>query len=146
MAESTKPLTQEERDVQTCIERVLGCLFIAACSSTGSPAGGVGGGGAGLAAGAAPATGGTVAGGVTAGGAGGAAPSAGGGTVTSTGAGGTTTTAIATLSKDGITWTFDRPVVAGQFVTGDYCIVGPATVSAIDPRPPTRPPSSTAQS
>jgi hypothetical protein len=48
--------------------------------------------------------------------------------------------AVSSLTKDGITWTFATPVVAGQFVTGDYYIVGPATVSAIDPAPTTSSP------
>jgi len=35
----------------------------------------------------------------------------------------------------GITWTFDKPVRVGQFINGDWYIVGPATVKAIDPKP-----------
>jgi hypothetical protein len=34
-----------------------------------------------------------------------------------------------------VTWTFSTPVLAGQFVTGDWWIVGPATVTAIGPAP-----------
>jgi hypothetical protein len=40
-----------------------------------------------------------------------------------------------TVSQYGITWTFDQPVPVGQFVNGDYYIVGPVTVVEIDPRP-----------
>ena len=39
------------------------------------------------------------------------------------------------ISQFGITWTFDRPVRVGQFITGDWYIVGPVTVSAVDPEP-----------
>jgi hypothetical protein len=30
-----------------------------------------------------------------------------------------------TLTQDGITWTFDKPVQYGKFVTGDYWVLGP---------------------
>jgi len=39
------------------------------------------------------------------------------------------------VSQYGITWTFERPARVGQFVTGDYYVVGPVTVKAIDPAP-----------
>jgi len=39
------------------------------------------------------------------------------------------------VSQYGITWTFDKPARVGQFVTGDYYVVGPVTVKAIDPAP-----------
>ncbi len=39
------------------------------------------------------------------------------------------------VSQYGITWTFDKPVRAGQFVNGDWYVVGPAEVVAIDPAP-----------
>lgn len=39
------------------------------------------------------------------------------------------------VSQYGITWTFDRPMPVGQFVNGDYYVVGPATVRMIDPKP-----------
>jgi hypothetical protein len=39
------------------------------------------------------------------------------------------------ITKDGITWTFSQPVPVGQFVTGDYYVVGPVTVTAISPAP-----------
>jgi len=39
------------------------------------------------------------------------------------------------VSQYGITWTFDRPVRAGRFVTGDWYVVGPARVVAISPEP-----------
>ena len=34
-----------------------------------------------------------------------------------------------------VTWTFAEPVTVGRFVTGDYYVVGPVTVTAIDPAP-----------
>jgi len=40
-----------------------------------------------------------------------------------------------TVSQYGITWTFDKKVPVGQFVNGDYYVVGPVTVVAIDPKP-----------
>ena len=51
------------------------------------------------------------------------------------GAAGAVTNTVTSLTKDGITWTFSAPVVAGQFVTGDYFVLGPVTISAISPAP-----------
>jgi len=42
---------------------------------------------------------------------------------------------VTSITKDGVTWTFAQPILAGQFVNGDYFVVGPATVTAIDPPP-----------
>jgi hypothetical protein len=39
------------------------------------------------------------------------------------------------VTKDGITWTFSRAMPIGQFITGDYYVVGAATVTAISPAP-----------
>ena len=39
------------------------------------------------------------------------------------------------VSQYGITWTFDKPARVGQFVNGDWYVVGPATIRAIDPKP-----------
>lgn len=39
------------------------------------------------------------------------------------------------LSQYGITWTFEQPARVGQFVNGDWYVVGPVTVKAIDPPP-----------
>ncbi len=39
------------------------------------------------------------------------------------------------VSQYGITWTFDKPARAGQFINGDWYVVGPVTVQAIAPRP-----------
>ena len=39
------------------------------------------------------------------------------------------------VSQYGITWTFDKPARTGQFVNGDWYVVGPATVKAITPKP-----------
>jgi hypothetical protein len=38
-----------------------------------------------------------------------------------------------TITKDGITWTFSQAVPVGQFVNGDYYVVRPVTITAIDP-------------
>jgi hypothetical protein len=42
---------------------------------------------------------------------------------------------VPSVSQYGITWTFERPARAGRFVNGDWYVVGPATVKAIDPKP-----------
>ncbi len=39
------------------------------------------------------------------------------------------------VTQYGITWTFDHPVQAGQFVTGDWWVIGPVTVTSITPTP-----------
>lgn len=39
------------------------------------------------------------------------------------------------VSQYGITWTFERPVKAGQFVTGDWWVVGPVKIVKITPDP-----------
>jgi len=39
------------------------------------------------------------------------------------------------MSQYGITWTFDKPYTVGQFVTGDYWVVGPVTVTSVSPAP-----------
>ncbi|MEX0885372.1 MAG: hypothetical protein WD009_02930 [Phycisphaeraceae bacterium] len=39
------------------------------------------------------------------------------------------------ISQYGITWTFSDPVPVGQFLTGDYYIVGPATITSVSPAP-----------
>jgi len=142
-------------------KKLLGCLLVVACSSTTKSAGTTDGGGpdvvaptgdVALGTGGEPAgTGGRVGtGGATTIGTGGTRViGTGGATTVGTGgtrvpgtggtptidAGGTAPATVASITKDGITWTFAQPVAAGQFVTGDYYIVGPATVSAIDPAP-----------
>jgi hypothetical protein len=42
----------------------------------------------------------------------------------------------ASLSQSGITWKFKQPAHAGQFINGDWYVVGPVTIENIDPRPP----------
>jgi hypothetical protein len=37
------------------------------------------------------------------------------------------------ISQYGITWTFDHAYACGQFVNGDYWVVGPVTVSSVSP-------------
>ena len=37
------------------------------------------------------------------------------------------------ITQYGITWTFDREYECGQFVNGDYWVVGPVTVTGISP-------------
>jgi len=39
------------------------------------------------------------------------------------------------VSQYGITWTFAEPARVGQFINGDWYVVGPVTVTAIDPKP-----------
>ena len=39
------------------------------------------------------------------------------------------------VSQYGITWTFDRPAECGQFVNGDWWVVGPVTVTQVSPAP-----------
>jgi hypothetical protein len=46
----------------------------------------------------------------------------------------------ASISKDGITWTFSQAVPVGRFVNGDYYVVGPVTITAISPAPTTSSP------
>ncbi len=39
------------------------------------------------------------------------------------------------VSQYGITWRFDRPVRSGQFITGDWWVIGPVNVVSITPAP-----------
>jgi hypothetical protein len=39
------------------------------------------------------------------------------------------------VSQYGMTWTFDKPTRVGQFINGDWYVVAPVTVTAIDPKP-----------
>mgnify|MGYP000144353483 CR=1 FL=1 len=39
------------------------------------------------------------------------------------------------VSQYGITWTFDKPARTGQFITGDWWVVGPVRVVKITPEP-----------
>jgi hypothetical protein len=39
------------------------------------------------------------------------------------------------VSEYGVTWTFEKPSRVGQFLNGDWYVVGPATVVQIDPAP-----------
>ena len=39
------------------------------------------------------------------------------------------------ISQYGITWSFDRPVKSGRFITGDWWVVGPVTILKITPGP-----------
>lgn len=39
------------------------------------------------------------------------------------------------VSQHGITWTFEKPVPAGRFITGDWYVAGPVTVAKITPQP-----------
>jgi hypothetical protein len=39
------------------------------------------------------------------------------------------------LSQYGITWKFDHPVKSGQFVNGDWWVIGPVTVVSVTPGP-----------
>src|SRR5690349_18450338 len=39
------------------------------------------------------------------------------------------------ISQYGITWTFDKPVTTGQFITGDWWVIGPVSIVHISPEP-----------
>ncbi|WP_309398251.1 hypothetical protein [Cerasicoccus maritimus] len=39
------------------------------------------------------------------------------------------------VSQYGITWTFDKPQEVGQYVSGDYWVVGPVNVVSVTPQP-----------
>lgn len=39
------------------------------------------------------------------------------------------------VSQYGITWEFERPVQSGQFISGDWWVVGPVTITKITPAP-----------
>lgn len=39
------------------------------------------------------------------------------------------------VTQYGITWTFEESVLSGQFVTGDYWVLGPVTVESVSPLP-----------
>ena len=39
------------------------------------------------------------------------------------------------VSQYGITWTFDKPAKTGQFITGDWWVIGPVTVVKVNPAP-----------
>jgi|GEM_PF-337974 len=39
------------------------------------------------------------------------------------------------VSQYGITWEFEKPVLTGQFITGDWWVVGPVTVVNLTPAP-----------
>ncbi|MEK7412264.1 MAG: hypothetical protein AAB263_02970 [Planctomycetota bacterium] len=39
------------------------------------------------------------------------------------------------VSQYGITWTFDKPMPVGQFINGDWYVVGAVTITMIDPKP-----------
>lgn len=41
----------------------------------------------------------------------------------------------AEVSEYGITWTFDKPAKTGQFITGDWWVIGPVTIVKITPAP-----------
>lgn len=46
----------------------------------------------------------------------------------------------AEISQYGITWTFEKPAVTGQFITGDWWVIGPVKITKITPAPgPTTP-------
>ncbi len=39
------------------------------------------------------------------------------------------------ISQYGITWEFDKPMQTGQFITGDWWVIGPVTIIKITPAP-----------
>src|ERR1017187_9871122 len=42
---------------------------------------------------------------------------------------------LKSVSQYGITWTFEAPAPVGQFVNGDFYVVGPVTITNVAPRP-----------
>jgi len=44
-------------------------------------------------------------------------------------------TAATSISQYGITWTFDKDYPTGQFINGDWWVVGPVTVASVSPAP-----------
>lgn len=42
---------------------------------------------------------------------------------------------VSQISQHGITWTFEKPVVAGKYITGDWWVVGPVKVMRVSPNP-----------
>jgi fibro-slime domain-containing protein len=42
---------------------------------------------------------------------------------------------VSSITQYGVTWTFDREYESGRFVTGDYWVVGPVTVTSVTPEP-----------
>src|ERR1035437_6314585 len=42
---------------------------------------------------------------------------------------------LKSVSQYGITWTFEEAAPVGQFVNGDFYVVGPITIAKIDPKP-----------
>ncbi|HUV41464.1 MAG TPA: hypothetical protein VMW23_06740 [Sedimentisphaerales bacterium] len=44
------------------------------------------------------------------------------------------------VSRFGITWTFDRQYPVGQFVNGDWWVIGPVTIVSVEPAPGPAPP------
>lgn len=43
------------------------------------------------------------------------------------------TTMQSSVLRSGVTWTFDKPYPVGQFISGDYFVVGPVTVTSVSP-------------
>jgi hypothetical protein len=39
------------------------------------------------------------------------------------------------ITQYGITWTFDKPVKCGRFITGDWWVIGPVTIVSVTPTP-----------
>ena len=39
------------------------------------------------------------------------------------------------ISQYGITWTFDKPALTGQFITGDWWVIGPVRIVKVTPAP-----------
>ncbi len=42
---------------------------------------------------------------------------------------------VSQITQYDFTWTFDKPVTAGKYVTGDWWVVGPVTVTSVSPAP-----------
>ena len=42
---------------------------------------------------------------------------------------------VGSLTQYGITWTFEKPALAGRFAMGDWWVVGPVTIRSVSPAP-----------
>ena len=42
---------------------------------------------------------------------------------------------VSQIEQYGITWHFDKPVEAGQFITGDWWVIGPVDIARVTPEP-----------
>ncbi len=140
--------TQAMKRTIAIVLSMVGLLFGASggCGgdeTSGEPTGGSGGdaaaGSGGVAGSAHGGSAGTTGKGGAGGGSSGSAGSGGTGAIAGSG-GAAGASMVSSINKDDVTWTFSQPVLAGQFVNGDYWVVGPVSVTGISPAPTTSDP------